>query len=466
MVRLEEVPEPVLVIRDRLGVPCLAAETEESAFFALGYVHAQDRLWQMELLRRAAWGELTSLFGPSCHAIDLWHRRIGFYRQSMEIRAELPKRTQELLHAYAKGVTAYIRAHPFRLPPAFLLSRSRPDLWKMEDVLAIGAMTQWLAVPCSLRVPPELVSGVFQVGMDRLSLRSTPDGLSLLLSDLHGHIASDGRITECQLAWGQSLPAPWHEAAMRIAGDELWRGWTIPGWPVPHVTASRDAIRALVTDGVPVDPWRRDVPDMRWTPVLEFLDESPTSGYCDTVLLSSGFSAMKGLGTGTEYLATKGAPGWRADVLTRMLGLWRDGEHGRETSFVGSPFTYVTIASKGCHEPLPGRRGSSMRRRMQLKPLIKFGILDFFFPTERRVAADVVSTCDNRSWLLTISPVVVRVEQEGQRIRAAVAGGVSDLPGSRWRMNQMSSWKRGELLERDQFFPVSGKGCMLVPVEM
>jgi penicillin amidase len=106
----------------------------------LGYLHASDRLWQMELRRRGAQGRLSEIVGASAVETDFALRRYdlaGVARQDLE---ELPDDLRELIDAYARGVNRFIHSRRNRLPPEFLLLRFRPEPWRMEDTLAFTRM--------------------------------------------------------------------------------------------------------------------------------------------------------------------------------------------------------------------------------------------------------------------------------------------------------------------------------------
>jgi penicillin amidase len=101
----------VEVLRDRFGVPQIFAESEWDLFFAQGYVHAQDRFFQMELQRRAGHGRLSKLFGKSTLEFDRFSRTIGFGRIAASAKYGPPE-TLRALEAYCAGVNALLAAKP------------------------------------------------------------------------------------------------------------------------------------------------------------------------------------------------------------------------------------------------------------------------------------------------------------------------------------------------------------------
>ncbi len=107
------------VYRDAYGVPHIFAQNQYDAFRAAGYVTAQDRLWQMDLSRRAASGRLSEIFGSSTVESDKFIRIWGFMRSTKEILSVLSPESRGALEAYAEGINAFIQTHKDRLPVEF-----------------------------------------------------------------------------------------------------------------------------------------------------------------------------------------------------------------------------------------------------------------------------------------------------------------------------------------------------------
>ena len=129
---------PVEVLRDARGVPHLRASSLQDLFFAQGYVTAQDRLWQMDLSRRLAEGELSGVFGERTLGLDLENRTLGFRQVSQRTLAELSPEARAPLTAYANGVNAFIASHRDRLPLEFLLLNYQPRPWGESDSLGVA----------------------------------------------------------------------------------------------------------------------------------------------------------------------------------------------------------------------------------------------------------------------------------------------------------------------------------------
>lgn len=140
--RVPALAAPVDIVRDRWGIPHIWAASLEDAFYALGYVHAQDRLWQMEMNRRIASGRLAEILGPGALEIDRFMRTLGVRRAAERGLAALSADTRRMLDAYAAGVNAFLAATPV-LPIEFWLTGARPEPWTPADSLAWVKMMAW-----------------------------------------------------------------------------------------------------------------------------------------------------------------------------------------------------------------------------------------------------------------------------------------------------------------------------------
>lgn len=144
-VRVPGLSAPVSVVFDEDGVPRIQAATEADAAAALGYVHARDRLFQMELMRRSASGRLSELAGPATLPLDRMARVLGLRRRAEAELAGLDAGTRGLVEAYARGVNALVQERGRFAAPEFLVS-GRPEPWTPTDSLLWGTvMASWLS---------------------------------------------------------------------------------------------------------------------------------------------------------------------------------------------------------------------------------------------------------------------------------------------------------------------------------
>jgi penicillin amidase len=133
----------VEILRDKHGVPHIYAQTLADLIRAQGFVHAQDRLWQMEQNRRIARGTLAEVFGEPALDADRFSRIVGFWRAAEAEVALLDDETRQWLTWYAEGVNAYIDQRPGRLGAEFNLLRVRPAPWTALDSLGHGKVMAW-----------------------------------------------------------------------------------------------------------------------------------------------------------------------------------------------------------------------------------------------------------------------------------------------------------------------------------
>ena len=141
-IRLGGLEKPVEVLRDAYGIPHIRAASLDDAIYALGFVHAQDRLWQMEVNRRTAAGRLAELFGEGALETDRFLRTLGVRRSAEANFKRLDKETQALLETYAAGVNAFIKTSPV-MPIEFWLTGAKFEPWTPADSLGWIKMMAW-----------------------------------------------------------------------------------------------------------------------------------------------------------------------------------------------------------------------------------------------------------------------------------------------------------------------------------
>ena len=143
---LEGVIRKVEIIRDSLAIPHIYAENENDLYIAVGYVMAQDRLWQMDLLRRATTGRLSEIFGKDLAETDLLFRSLKINEKSQLVLSNTDDIIKASLVAFCKGVNQYIEQNKKTLPPEFALLKYKPEKWLPEhSVNLIGYMAWDLA---------------------------------------------------------------------------------------------------------------------------------------------------------------------------------------------------------------------------------------------------------------------------------------------------------------------------------
>ncbi len=134
---------PVEIYFDEYGVAHVLAESEADLFYAQGYVHAMERLFQMDLLRRSISGELAEILGPELVESDRFSRTIGFRRAAEKSTRAVTTQTRELMQSYADGVNDYIELSGKNLPPEFILLDYVPEPWEPVDSISISKLMAW-----------------------------------------------------------------------------------------------------------------------------------------------------------------------------------------------------------------------------------------------------------------------------------------------------------------------------------
>lgn len=182
--------EPVAVKRDKHGYVRIEATSIRDAVFAQGFVHAQDRLWQMELNRRVGSGRLAEIFGQLAVPADIFTRRLGLRRAAQTDLENLRPEESDLLEAYAAGVNAGRASLGWRLPLEFRLLGFAPESWTVLDSLT---WIQVMSMDLCANWEQELLRA-------KLVTRLGPAGATLL------HLFTrDGSVTVPQLSGAEKL---------------------------------------------------------------------------------------------------------------------------------------------------------------------------------------------------------------------------------------------------------------------
>jgi penicillin amidase len=151
--KLNNLRDEVIVYRDSLAVPHIIANNEEDLYRATGYCMAQDRLWQMDLIRRATSGRLSEIFGSSMINADQLLRALRIPEKSQKILASMDSELILYLEAFSDGVNQFIKSHYKSLPPEFSILGYEPDLWAPEhSINLIGYMAWDLTMPWLIEI--------------------------------------------------------------------------------------------------------------------------------------------------------------------------------------------------------------------------------------------------------------------------------------------------------------------------
>jgi len=210
---------PVEIIRDADAIPHVFAGTKADALFGLGYVHAQDRLWQMEFQRRIGFGRLSEIFGAATIPQDRFLRAVGFGRAARAAWAGMPQWAKDQVTAYTDGVNAFISTHHgASLPPEFSLLRFEPEPWSGPDVAVWVKMMAWdLCANYSFELLRDDL--VRAVGVERMAQLMPPypaNGLSIVTgeSGRPGESSGPGPSGGSDASWGSGASSTAFAAAL------------------------------------------------------------------------------------------------------------------------------------------------------------------------------------------------------------------------------------------------------------
>ena len=269
--RLLGIEQRAEVLRDAFGVPHVYAQNAHDLFYLQGYVTAQDRLFQMDLYRRAGEGRLAEVLGEPGLEADRSMRTLGFARVAAQELLVLRPDGRAALDAYAEGVNKFLEQHGESLPLEFVLLGYRPDRWTATDSIVVGKLQTFdasgneaqeiLRANIALRLGTAALdtlmpdpSGVSASAVDEhawalvaplLSTSSVDAGLAALREIVPGAGGSSGSncwaLAGARTATGKPLlagdphlavrnPGIWYEIGLEGAGYKVV-GFSLPGTP-------------------------------------------------------------------------------------------------------------------------------------------------------------------------------------------------------------------------------------------
>lgn len=233
----------VTIGRDAFGMVEIKAESDQDAAFALGFAHAQDRLFQMDAMRRYGSGRLSEIIGPAMLATDRKMRILGLRRQAEAQYQSASPGLRNLLDAYTAGVNSFMTQHRGTLPPEFLLLRYRPEAWSPVDSLIWGRLMalqlsgNWRDELFNARLKQTVPPALFDLLTDRSSQSASIDwlGRSRAASNnwvIAGKLTASGKpILANDPHLGLTAPSPWYLARI-VTPDRVLTGATAPGLPL------------------------------------------------------------------------------------------------------------------------------------------------------------------------------------------------------------------------------------------
>lgn len=227
--------KPVRIVRDQLGVPHIFAESVDDALFAQGFATAQDRLWQMDTMRRLAAGELSEIVGKAALELDRKARRLRMRKIVEAWLRTMPAADRAALAAYARGVNFYIEANRGKWSPEFAVLGYEPRPWLITDTLLCALQMHrtlsgnWEQDLLKARMlahgDPEKVEYLFP---DRVGNEPMPGSNAWAVSGARSATGKPILANDPHLEW--TAPSTWYEIQLQAPGLNV-AGASLPGVP-------------------------------------------------------------------------------------------------------------------------------------------------------------------------------------------------------------------------------------------
>jgi len=269
---VQGIKSPIQILTDKWGVPHVSAQNEEDLIFACGYLHAKDRMWQMDVMRRLGAGRLSEIFGERSLDRDRFMRCLGLKEAAQKSLAKLFPYERDLITAYCRGVNFWMDSQGWNWPPEFLVLRFRPEPWRPLDSLVIKEIMSMLLC---VDYPSEFLRGNLakRLGAEKAlevlekEIGEVPEEVREVslgqLSDLFFNGGSSnwvvsGTLTETGkplLANDPhlqiSVPPIWYEAHLQCPTINV-TGVTIPGMPFVVIGHNENIAWGLTNSGIDV----------------------------------------------------------------------------------------------------------------------------------------------------------------------------------------------------------------------
>lgn len=269
-INIESLQQTTSIIWDDFGVPHIFATNELDAYTSLGYVHAQDRLWQMTLSQLFVQGRFAEFIGEDVIEFDKFSRTIGFWRIAAEIESSMGSRELQILQAYSNGVNAFISQNQNKLPIEFSLIGMKPIPWTPRHSIALSRALGWelnvswwskiMLGYLEKHLPPDALVDLFPL-WDPMAPRTinaaysnafTTSALPLLKTDIDmrsmmgqkgSHIGSNAWVVDGSRSetgypilagdphLGLDMPGKWYEVHINVNGKNV-SGATVAGAPI------------------------------------------------------------------------------------------------------------------------------------------------------------------------------------------------------------------------------------------
>jgi penicillin amidase len=263
-IRVAGLGKVVEIVRDRHAIPHIRASSMADAYFALGFVHAQDRLFQMDLARRAGAGRLAEIFGARAVGSDRAMRILGIGRLAESSLAALAPEVRTGLSSYAAGVNAFLEAHAGALPPEFVALGYRPEPWREADsliwprMMAFQLSGNWRGEAVRGRLAgklrPEQIADLFLYddgGAPPTLAAALPDEADRMLAELITDMPRSLRPVTASNSW--AVDGAHSATGKPILVNDPHLPYRAPGtWYLARIETPELALTGVTVAGVPV----------------------------------------------------------------------------------------------------------------------------------------------------------------------------------------------------------------------
>ena len=279
----DKLSHDVTVIRDEHGIPHISGKTLEDVVFAQGYVHAQDRLWQMELNRRTAKGELSEIFGKIALNTDRTARTFGFTRLGLQDYDSLSDLSKKLVDSYIAGINFFLSNDNLSLPVEFSLIGHKPKLWERSDVLALSRLMMWQLSHAwhSKLIRAEIVSKAGPDLASELEINNPndqgivlPDGIDFNVLDAAGILKkTTGPFLDKNIGSNSiAISGKYTESGKPLLANDVHLAVTTPAlWYLNHLEHETNYSAGVTVPGLPMVLIGRNK-HFGWTATLAFTD--------------------------------------------------------------------------------------------------------------------------------------------------------------------------------------------------
>lgn len=268
-VDLENLTSPVTVFRDSMGIPHIYADNEEDLYRTVGYVMAQDRLWQMDLMRRVTTGRLSEVLDPGLVNADQLFRALDFTKKSELVLSKSDPEILACIDAFSDGVNQFIQQHQNKLPFEFAILGYKPDPWEpIHTVNMIGYMswdlkTGWENEMALYKLHQVLSDTLFRELLPNMKYQNTPVFPEYMSSnkslDLQSHMDDGNRIIEelglqvFEASNNWAVSGKKSETGMPFLANDMHLGLMAPGiwYQLHYVVEGKLNVTGVALPGTP-----------------------------------------------------------------------------------------------------------------------------------------------------------------------------------------------------------------------